>query len=289
VLSDAEDERTGGTTRMRHAGPAARNATAGRLAGAAAPRRTLLGVGVFALGGGPVPAAARAQGAAAAPAGHLVLLGDSVFDNAGYVAAAGRGPDVVGHLRARLPAGWRTTLLARGGSVAADVPRQLARLPADATHLAVSVGGNDAGRQEGVLAEPARGVAEALAKLASVRDRFARDYRAMLDAVSSARRLPTAVCTVYDPRFADPDRRRLAVVALAAFNDVVTREAFARGLALVDLRLVCNADEDFAGATGPSARGGAKIAAALAAWAAGDGAAWRRRRSEVFAGGEGDG
>jgi lysophospholipase L1-like esterase len=217
----------------------------------------------------------------------VVLLGDSVFDNAGYLSGRGGGPDVVGHLRARLPAGWRATLLARGGSVAADVPGQLGRLPPDATHLVVSAGGNDAGRREGVLAEPARSVAEGLAKIAAVRAWFAEDYRAMLDAVS-ARRLPTAVCTVYDPRFADAERRRVAVVALAAFNDAVTREAFARGLALIDLRLISGSDEDFAAPTGPSARGGAKIAAAIVHWAAGNDAG-RRRRPEVFAGGEGGG
>ena len=235
---------------------------------------------------GAAGCAASTRGAAATT-GPVVLLGDSVFDNAGYLA--GRGPDVIGHLRARLPAGWRATLLARGGAVSADVPGQLGRLPPDATHLVVSAGGNDAGRREGVLAEPARSVAEGLAKIAAVRAWFAEDYRAMLDAVS-ARRLPTAVCTVYDPRFADAERRRVAVVALAAFNDAVTREAFARGLALIDLRLVCGGDEDFAAPTGPSVRGGGKIAAAIAAWAAGGGSARRsRRRPEVFAGGEGEG
>lgn len=247
----------------------------------AMPRRAVLGAGLSQLGAiGP---AAPAQGAAPV-AGHIVLLGDSVFDNAGYLA--GRGPDVVGHLRASLPAGWRATLLARGGAVAADVPGQLGRSPPDATHLVVSAGGNDAGRQEGVLAEPTRNVAEGLAKIAAIRGRFAEDYRAMLDAVS-ARRLPTAVCTVYDPRFADPDRRRVVVAALAAFNDVVTREAFARGLALIDLRLVCGSDEDFASPTGPSVRGGGKITAAIAGWAGGLGP--QRRRSEVFAGQEGGG
>jgi lysophospholipase L1-like esterase len=247
----------------------------------AVPRRAALGGALSSLG---AAAAASAQGAAPA-AGHVVLLGDSVFDNAGYLA--GRGPDVVGHLRARLPPGWKATLLARGGSVSSDVPAQLARLPPDVTHLAVSAGGNDAGRREGALAEPARSVADGLARIAAIRARFAEDYRAMLDA-APARRLPVAVCTVYDPRFADPERRRVAVVALAAFNDVVTREAFARGLALVDLRLVCGSDEDFAAPTGPSVRGGGKIAAAIAGWAAGQGAA-RRRRSEVFAGGENGG
>jgi lysophospholipase L1-like esterase len=246
----------------------------------AMPRRTaMLGAGLFAFAAGAVPAAS-ARDAAPSAAGHVVLLGDSVFDNAGYLA--GRGPDVVGSLRARLPGGWRATLLARGGSVATDVPGQLRRLPPDATHLVVSAGGNDAGRREGVLAEPARSVAEGLAKIASVRDRFAEDYRAMLDAVS-ARRLPVAVCTVYDPRFADPIRRRVVVVALAAFNDIITREAFARSQALIDLRLICGSDEDFAGATGPSAQGGAKIAAAIAGWVASDGSA-RGRSSDVFAG-----
>ena len=94
-----------------------------------------------------------------------------------------------------------------------------------------------------------------------------------------------AVCTIYDPRFPDPGRRRVAVVALAAFNDVITREAFARGVALLDLRLVCDRGEAFAAPTGPSGRGGAKIAATIARWAAGHGPA--RRRSEVFAGGDG--
>jgi lysophospholipase L1-like esterase len=234
-------------------------------------------------------AAALSSLGAAPSAGHVVLLGDSVFDNAGYLAGRGGGPDVVGHLRARLPPGWKATLLAKGGSVSADVPGQLARLPPDATHLVISAGGNDAGRREGALAEPARSVADGLARIAAIRARFAEDYRAMLDAVS-ARRLPVATCTIYDPRFADPERRRVAVVALAAFNDAVTREAFARGLALIDLRLVCGSDEDFAAPTGPSVRGGGKIAAAIAGWAAGDGATRRgRRRPEVFAGGEGEG
>jgi lysophospholipase L1-like esterase len=248
------------------------------------PRRAaMLGTGLCALGAGPVVAAPAH--AAVPAAGHVVLLGDSVFDNAGYLS--GRAPDVVGQLRARLPTGWRATLLARGGSVSADVPGQLGRLAPDATHLVVSAGGNDAGQREGVLAESARSVAEALARIASIRDRFADDYRAMLDAaLTQGRRLPLAVCTIYDPRFADPNRRRAAVVALSAFNDVITREAFARGLGLIDLRLICRNDEDFAGATGPSAQGGAKIAAAIAGWAVGNGSA-RRRHPEVFAGAEG--
>ena len=71
---------------------------------------------------------------------HVTLLGDSIFDNSRYVPG---GSPVVDQLH-RLPRGWRATLLAVDGAVAADVPSQLARLPADATHLVVSAGGNDA-------------------------------------------------------------------------------------------------------------------------------------------------
>jgi hypothetical protein len=69
--------------------------------------------------------------------GHVVLLGDSIFDNARYVP--GR-PPVVEQLRRYLPPGWRASLLAVDGHGTADVPSQLARLPADATHLFVSTG-----------------------------------------------------------------------------------------------------------------------------------------------------
>jgi hypothetical protein len=51
---------------------------------------------------------------------------------------------VIEHLRKRLPNHWRATLLAVDGSVASGVSRQLGGLPADATHLVVSTGGNNA-------------------------------------------------------------------------------------------------------------------------------------------------
>jgi hypothetical protein len=72
---------------------------------------------------------------------HVVLLGDSIFDNAAYVADR---PAVIDHLRRALPADWRATLLAVDGDTTNMVAVRLPGLPADATHLIVSVGGNDA-------------------------------------------------------------------------------------------------------------------------------------------------
>jgi len=191
---------------------------------------------------------------------HVVLLGDSIFYNAAYVAG---GPDVVAQLRERLPSGWRATLLAVDGSVMASVPRQLERLPADASHLVVSVGGNDALGQAGGLPEGARSIAEAVGRLAVIRERFAAAYRAMMEPVL-ARGLPTSVCTIYDARFPEPDQQRLVVTALTIFNDGITRAAFARGLPLIDLRLICHDAADYANPIEPSVQGGAKIAAAIA-------------------------
>ena len=108
--------------------------------------------------------------------GHVVLLGDSVFDNGACVE---RGePDVARQLRARLPPGWGATLAAVDGAVTDSVRRQLERVPPGATHLVVSVGGNDALRRQDVLGAPARSVAEALLVLAEPRHGFARGYQA---------------------------------------------------------------------------------------------------------------
>lgn len=236
-------------------------------------RRHLLAAAALTLTAG-LPTTADTE--AEAPMRHIVLLGDSVFDNAAYVAG---GPDVIEQLRERLPAGWRATLRAVDGSVIGSVERQLHLLPPKPSHLVISVGGNDALRQAGVLDESARSVADALDRLAGIRDQFAQEYAAMLNGVLG-RGLPTAVCTIYEPRFADLRQRRLAATGLMIFNDCITREAFARGLSLIDLRLICGRDEDFANPIEPSVRGGAKIAAAIAALVTDQGGT---QASEVFA------
>ena len=208
---------------------------------------------------------------------HVVLLGDSIFDNGVYVQ---RGqPDVVAQVRAKLPQGWQATLCAVDGAVTSGVERQLARVPSDASHLVVSVGGNDALRSSSVLREGARSVAEVMTKFADVQEEFARNYRSMLDAILE-RRLPTALCTIYDARFPDPREQRLVVTSLSIFNDVITREAFARRLPLIDLRLICNEPDDYANPIEPSAKGGDKIAGVIAQVVAGNSIF---PRSQVFA------
>jgi len=196
---------------------------------------------------------------------HVILFGDSVFDNGAYI---GRDPDVRQQVEQISSQGSKATLRARDGAVISEVGNQLRGLPSDATHLIISVGGNDALREAGVLDAAALSVADALSKLAAVGDRFSREYGSMLNEVLRVA-LPTAVCTIYDPQFPEAFRRQVAATALTLLNDKITRHAFSRGLTLIDLRLICDENEDFANPIEPSARGGTKIAHAIAAFAAG--------------------
>ena len=95
---------------------------------------------------------------------HLVLLGDSVFDNGAYTAG---GPDVISQVRETMPAGWSATLVAVDGSQAREVVKQLARVPDDATHLVLSVGGNDALMEVDLLDAPVKSSADALRLIAA--------------------------------------------------------------------------------------------------------------------------
>ena len=156
---------------------------------------------------------------------HIALLGDFIIDNGAYV---GRGPDVAEQVRKLVPDEWKVTRSAIDGAVASIIFSQLEDLPPDTTHIVISVGGNDALGEADVLDAPAHSVADVLQQFARIQDRFRENYASMLDATAQ-RNLPTAVCTVYDPRYPDPLRRRMGSLGLSVINYLVTREAFSRG------------------------------------------------------------
>ena len=187
---------------------------------------------------------------------HIVLLGDSIFDNRTYVNG---GKDTITNLREQRPEGWNATLLAIDGSVSDSVARQLPGVPQDATHIFVSVGGNDALGEMGILQMPTSSVPDVFNELSNAGSRFETRYKLMLDAVRALDK-PTAVCTIYYPRYPDATMQKMAVAALASFNDVITRLAFLAGVPLIDLRYVCDEAADYANPIEPSVAGSAKIA-----------------------------
>jgi hypothetical protein len=195
---------------------------------------------------------------------HVVLLGDSIFDNAAYVPDR---PPVIEQVRRGLPTGWTGTLVAVDGHTVEDVARQLPRVPSDATHLVVSVGGNDALMSSGLLHKHAGTVGAALAVLADALGAFRAAYAAMLASVRGLGK-PTAVCTIYD---AIPILGAAERAALASFNDVISRAAVSAGIPLIDLRVICNHADDYSPLSPiePSVVGGAKIADAICRMLAG--------------------
>ena len=190
---------------------------------------------------------------------HVVLLGDSVFDNGSYTKGL---PDVVTHLREILPPGTAATLLAVDGSTTADLEDQLARLPANGTRAVVSVGGNDALLNADILDLPVSSTREALHLFGARASKFEESYRAAILGVT--RRIPRVLaCTIYNGNLPD-DQAPSARVALMMFNDAILRVAFELRIEVIDLRLICADASDYANPIEPSGSGGAKIARAIA-------------------------
>jgi hypothetical protein len=198
-------------------------------------------------------ALAAAPALATDQARHVVLLGDSVFDNGAYTDGK---PDVLAQLRRRIPAGWKASLLAVDGATIAAVPAQLAKLPRDATDLVLSVGGNNALGLQHLLQAPANSVAEAIDMLASAVRQFESSYRDMIG-LCLAKRLPLVICTIYNGNFHDARFAKLARSSVALFNDAIIRIAVEHQLSAIELRLVCARPEDYANPIEPSSIGAA--------------------------------
>jgi hypothetical protein len=208
--------------------------------------------------------------------GHIVLLGDSIFDNHSYTRGE---PDVVSHLRSLVPSTWRATLRAVDGTTTVNVARQFFEIPDDGSHLVLSVGGNDALMNSDLLATRLRSSAEALLLFDDRLRPFEAAYHRVLQALA-ARKVPLTVCTVYNGAL-EPDEGRLAQVALMMFNDVIVRAALDYRASVIELRKICTDPGDYANGIEPSGSGGRKIAAAVARAV---GAVPGEAASSVFAG-----
>jgi hypothetical protein len=190
---------------------------------------------------------------------HIVLLGDSIFDNAVYVGSA---PDVITQLREAIPANWQATLKAVDGSCVRDVYGQLTTIPRDVTHLVLSIGGNNALGHINILQTRVNSASEVFQQMADIAETFEQEYQTLLQKILSLG-IPTTVCTIYNPNYSEDIYQRLAKTALTIFNDAIIRQAIQTGLPLIDLRLTCNHPDDYANPIEPSAQGGKKIVATI--------------------------
>ncbi len=186
---------------------------------------------------------------------HLILVGDSIFDNRAYVAG---GPAVIDQVQSSIAPDWRATLLAVDGNTSVQVPNQLKRLPSDCTHLVLSAGGNDAIGCLDLMGTPVPNLMGALGTLSRMLAGFEQSYMALLTEILSLNK-PLMVCTIYDsvPGLTDPLK-----LALALFNDIIIRNAVSRGVPILDLRMICTESDDYSikSPIEPSSQGGNKIA-----------------------------
>lgn len=161
-----------------------------------------------------------------------------------------------------LPPSWRATLRAVDGTTTSDVFRQFSSVPADATHLVLSLGGNDTLMNSDLLGARLESSAAGLALFGERLSLFDAAYRRAVTALAE-RRLDLTVCTIYNGAL-EPDQAQLATVALMMFNDVIARAALDHATRLIELRAVCGAAADYANPIEPSGTGGRKIAQAIA-------------------------
>ena len=181
---------------------------------------------------------------------HLVLLGDALQN---IDLGKGQAEDTLVP-RPRNP--WKLTVLQPP-----EVLRQgrVRAIPAGVTHIGICIDGGWAIETSGLLQGYALTIGEALDALARAADEFESMFARLIAAAAEAG-VPTIVCTLVPARYTEPSQQRVAATALAIFNDRILRRAVAAHLSIVELRLVCDEDSDYASATLLSHAGVRKVA-----------------------------
>jgi len=181
---------------------------------------------------------------------HLVLLGDALqnIDLGKGQAESTLVP------RPRNP--WKLTVLQPPEVLR---PSRVRAIPAEVTHIVICVDGGWAIETSGLLQGSAQTIREALYGLASAADEFEKVFVRLIATATEAG-VPTIVCTLVPARYVDPVQERAAAAALAIFNDRILRRAIAAQLSIVELRLICDEDSDYASETLLSHAGVRKVA-----------------------------
>ena len=191
---------------------------------------------------------------------HIVLLGDSIFDNAPYVGPTGK--PIIDYLNENLGENNRATLLAEDGATISDVTQQAKDLPKDTTHIFLSIGGNNIRKYTSILEETDTSVLEVLNNFYELRESFEREYFLLLKELKDIG-IPLTVCTIYNCSFEGEERQRAVEVALALFNDAIIRSTYRLSVPYIELRDVCTEPSDYVSNIEPSDSGGRKIAGVI--------------------------
>eukprot|EP00026_Physarum_polycephalum_P013440 Phypoly_transcript_13840.p1 GENE.Phypoly_transcript_13840~~Phypoly_transcript_13840.p1 ORF type:complete len:262 (+),score=31.17 Phypoly_transcript_13840:149-934(+) len=213
---------------------------------------------------------------------HVVLLGDSIFDNQVYVSND-YNKSVPGVLERRLKAinkDWKITHNAVDGAVMKSIDSQLASIPASTTHLFMSIIGNDclhalAGLQVGgkwreisAIDHPA---------ILPILTRLVTQYEQTIVKVKKLGH-PLTVCNLYAPRFDEtkpptrglyaprfdnPQMNAFCRFAVQELNTRLLTIATKYNVNMIDIFSLFTDYDDYANAIEPGEKGSEKIAKAI--------------------------
>lgn len=195
---------------------------------------------------------------------HLVMLGDSIFDNGSYVAV-GR-PKVSDQMRGALPPAWKLEFLAQDGAKLSHVHTQIYKASPSATHIVASMGGNDVLSYAQVMLQKSERVAHSLYMMSLIQQKFKRKYRGVVTRLLDTN-ADITLCTIYNPcePLEQAALQSAENVGVSVFNDVIFQIASEFGIRVVDLRNIFTQRRDYANVIEPSHVGGQKMVRALLA------------------------
>lgn len=192
---------------------------------------------------------------------YIVLLGDSIFDNASYAGPGGK--PVIDYLNEYTPRQCKAVLLARDGAVMRDVLLQADKIPSESKDIILSIGGNNIRQYLSILEEPAATVSQVLNRFYEIKMSFEEEYLNLLKKLKEKER-PLTVCTIYNCFFENEEKQKAVETAVALFDDAIIRSACRLSVPYIELRDVCSEASDYVNRIEPSDSGGRKIAERIA-------------------------
>ena len=249
---------------------------------------------------GVIPRGKRVEGCEPLRDVHIALLGDSTIDHKAYCVD---DPSVEEVLRAALSAVSPSashsssdsqtpssafgkegttptatnsvTLCARDGALMTAIARQANTMPDHATHIVISVGGNDALGDISILHRKCADVQEAAQLLKNFVDEFIAKLREVMVATlqkyrwgkEDKDRKNIVLCSVYIPQFGpfgvtNIDQASVEVAALL-LSKTIQNLAFELSIPVIDLSRVVTSEECLSNPIEPNGKGAERMARAI--------------------------
>ena len=199
---------------------------------------------------------------------ELVLLGDSIIDNKAYVLEGELS--VFEHIKSKtqIP----VTQLALDGATTDDViSSQINNIPFGASHIVLSIGGNDLLNEIGFLMEDFKYTPNHVLKRCQLLIApITQKYESIVSQLQTTSRANLLLCTVYEGDLEGSvmydDIAISSRAMLSLFNDSVYKTQNMFKTEILELRHIFTSSKDYANPIEPCHIGGGKLANAISHW-----------------------